>query len=111
MSFKQLDMCALQRNNRVGEKGAVALAEVLKSNSSIQILDLVSSYFRAVSSSCISGVDCGAQGYNRLGDAGADALGEGLKLNRSLTELNLVSCDGIGLWCYIKMCMKGFGVF
>ena len=65
-------------------------------------------------SSYISGVDRGAQGYNRLGDAGADALGEGLKLNRSLTELNLVSCDGIGLWCYIiyiRICIKGFGVF
>jgi hypothetical protein len=42
--FKHLDVCALQRNNRVGEKGAVALAEVLKSNSSIQILNLVSSF-------------------------------------------------------------------
>jgi hypothetical protein len=86
----------LQWNNRVGDQGALALGEMLKTNSSIQILNLVKSLFVFVLFGSVlkflhCGLNCGLQGYNQLGNAGAIGLAEGLKSNCSLRELNLVS--------------------
>ncbi len=53
---------------RIGDKGAKALAEVLKVNKSITEINL---------------------GENQIGDEGAKALADAFKVNRSLTKINL----------------------
>lgn len=53
---------------RIREKGAIALAEILKNNSTLTTLDLSSNYIK---------------------DEGADAFGEVLKVNKILSNLNL----------------------
>ena len=72
--------------NRVGVKGTMALAEALKSNSTLQTLELH---------------------YNNIGDNGAKALAEALKSNSTLQVLwklisNPNTRDNIGIdhvWC------------
>jgi Ran GTPase-activating protein (RanGAP) involved in mRNA processing and transport len=54
--------------NQIGDAGAQALAEMLKIHSTLQQLDL---------------------GYNRMGDDGAQALAEMLKINSTLQQLDL----------------------
>ncbi|KAF9110697.1 hypothetical protein BGX30_007888, partial [Mortierella sp. GBA39] len=62
------------RHNRIEDNGAVALSEALKTNSTLTTLDLY---------------------YNSIGDNGAVALSQALKTNLTLTTLNLGS-NGIG---------------
>jgi len=56
------------RNNSIGDEGAIALAEALKSNRTITNVNL---------------------GWNSIGIKGAIALAEALKVNKTIKEINL----------------------
>jgi Ran GTPase-activating protein (RanGAP) involved in mRNA processing and transport len=80
--------------NSIGEAGALALAEALKTNLSLTTLDLSCMFIQHnlaqlcnISACVISDTGTG----NRFGDDGAQSLAEGLKENRTLTALSL-SC-------------------
>ncbi len=94
---------ACQDGNRVGDAGALALAEVLKSNCSLQWLFLVRFifvlFFSIAAFSCpfsphiaVSIMTRWTQAKNRVSDAGASALAEALAFNDRLCGLGLVSC-------------------
>ena len=73
-------MRGCQDGNRVGDAGAFALAEVLKSNCSLQWLFLVRFIFdsprslAAFSPHALSNMTRWTQAHNNVGDAGARAL-------------------------------------
>ncbi len=88
----------LQAGNRLSEAGVLSVAEGLRVNSSLQMLDLVSALMLlclvmrwSVLFEEVCGVTLGLQNVNEVGAAGALALGEMLKVNSSLQTLLLVS--------------------
>ncbi|KAG0283777.1 hypothetical protein BGZ97_008416, partial [Linnemannia gamsii] len=84
------------RNNSIGDNGAEALSETLKTNSTLTTLDLARNSIRnngAValsealkSNSTLTTLDLSS---NSIGENGAVALSEALKTNSTLTTLNL----------------------
>jgi hypothetical protein len=68
-----LQVIDLSYNYSIGVKGALAIAEMLKVNSTLQVINLQN---------------------NRIGDDGARALAKAMKFNSSLQEINL-SDNGI----------------
>ncbi len=74
-------LCVASADNQIGKEGAEALADALKTNSSLQTLNLSSEYY-------------GRRGAaaNQIGNEGAEALVDALKTNSSIQTLNL-SCE------------------
>ena len=82
-----------QASNQIGDAGACALGEALKSNARLGSLNLVSCKAFPILLSVVEMLELvthGSQNHNRVGDTGAYGLGEGLKLNRSLRCIHLV---------------------
>jgi len=80
-----------QYDNRITDKGALALAEALRANSSLQWLDLVRYALCYLFLLYLHTLNLALQGRNRMTDKGALALAEALQVNSSLQELELVS--------------------
>jgi hypothetical protein len=86
----------VQAGNNVGVKGAEAIAEALKVNTSLENIYLVSFLFNCF----LMGIRCDkssvrvttvVQDNNNLGDDGATHIAEVLKANCTLKKLHLVS--------------------
>ncbi len=71
--------------NTIGNKGAEAIAEALKVNGALQILDLGGRMFCAVDFFLSYNID------NQIGAKGAEAIAEALKVNGVLQILGLGS--------------------
>ena len=90
-----------QSKNNIGDAGACSVGEVLKTNSSLRVLKLVSvlhGFFFCFT--CLACIACiarilvfvtrGEQRKISFGNRGACGLGEGLQSNGSLKKLDLV---------------------
>ena len=80
--------------NEIGDEGARALSDALKTNTTLQELNLHSEQDESEEDGWIADI---ANNYNlqigsRIGDEGARALSEALKINTTLQSLNL-SCE------------------
>ena len=80
----------------VGDDGATAIAEGLKTNSALQVLQLERNDVGAAGATAIAeGLKTNSTlqtlnlGFNKVGAAGATAMAEGLKTNSTLQTLNL----------------------
>ncbi len=88
-------MLDAQFSNRIGDVGACAFGDSLKSNRSLKMLWLVSNLLIAAAAACavLFHLTRQLKGGNVVEDAGACSLRDGLKFNCSLLELHLVSRD------------------
>jgi Ran GTPase-activating protein (RanGAP) involved in mRNA processing and transport len=77
--------------NRIGDEGARALAEALKTNKTLTLIDFRCKKFVRVWRFCL--IDGVAYTDNRIGDEGARALAEALKTNKTLTSIDFRGKD------------------
>jgi hypothetical protein len=112
-------MRMLQDGNLIGDDGARRLGDLLKVNSSLQQLILVSflfwcccvfeQHFMEIAERWLGSLTRVLQINNQIGDDGARGLGEGLNVNSSLQWLHLVSSARLLCFFLWRRCRRGMG--
>jgi Ran GTPase-activating protein (RanGAP) involved in mRNA processing and transport len=96
----------LLTGNQIGVEGARALAEALKTNKTLGIIDIGGKkcidvrMFSLIVSCLLTG--------NQIGFEGAKALAEALKTNKTLTSIEIggKKCIGVRMFALIVSCLR-----